>query len=122
MGCFPICKFKILDHYLDDFLFCGQAGTVDCLNLMKAFEHVCTDIGVPINRDKTEGPTTQICYLGLDIDSEKGLISVPHEKIELAKERLIDLISRKKVSLKTMQSTVGRLNFIAKAIPSGSCL
>ncbi len=86
---------------------------------MKAFDHVCNDIGVPINRDKTGGPATKICYLGLEIDSEEGILTVPADTIEFARASLHDLITRKKVSLKTMQSLVGRLNFIAKAIPSG---
>ena len=38
--------------------------------------------GVPIAYEKTEGPTTKICFLGLEIDSEEMVVRIPMPKIE----------------------------------------
>jgi hypothetical protein len=32
---------KNLDHYLDDFILAGEAGTNNCTNLMNQFDGVC---------------------------------------------------------------------------------
>jgi hypothetical protein len=44
---------------------------------MNTFTEVCSQLGVPIADDKTEGPSTMITYSGLLIDTEKMLIQIP---------------------------------------------
>jgi hypothetical protein len=51
---------------------------------MTTFTEVCSQLGVPIADDKTEGPSTRITYLGLLIDTEKMLIQIPDEKVLLS--------------------------------------
>ena len=51
-------------HYLDDFLFGGKKGTNRCAYIMSVFQGKMTLLGVPIAYEKTEGPTTKICFLG----------------------------------------------------------
>jgi hypothetical protein len=48
------------DHYLDDFFFVGESNTDNCKRLMKTFDHVCECLGVPIAKEKTEGPMTKM--------------------------------------------------------------
>jgi hypothetical protein len=36
---------------------------------MKTFDHVCERLGVPIAKEKTEGPMTKMEYLGLTLDT-----------------------------------------------------
>ena len=71
-----------IDHYLDDFLFAGADKTSNCSKLMNTFTEVCSQLGVPIAEDKTEGPSTRITYLGVLIDTEKMLIQIPDEKVQ----------------------------------------
>ena len=47
-------------HYLDDFLFIGNADSPDCARALRSFMVVCEFFGVPLASDKTVGPTTQI--------------------------------------------------------------
>lgn len=108
-----------VDHYLDDFWFAGRKDSSDCLELMDTFDFVCKDIGIPINHDKTEGPTTRLTYLGIEIDSERGELKIPAEKILKISQLLEQVLNHKKLRLKKLQSIVGLLNFICKAIPSG---
>ena len=77
------------DHYLDDFLFCGEKGTNECSNLMLQFEKNCSEIGVPIANEKTEGPSTIIEYLGLTIDTVNMLMKIPEKKVQDLKKRQI---------------------------------
>jgi hypothetical protein len=108
-----------IDHYLDDFFFAGKAYSNDCLTLMSNFEYVCKDMNIPINEEKSEGPSTVLTYLGLEIDSQKMTVRLPSEKIVKAQSLILDAIGSKKIRLKELQSIVGILNFFTKAIPSG---
>lgn len=69
-------------HYLDDFLFSGKRGTDQCAYIMSVFKDKMTLLGVPIAVEKTEGPTTKICFLGLEIDSEEMVVRIPLPKIQ----------------------------------------
>lgn len=53
-----------LDHYLDDFIFAGAEGTNNCQLLMDTYFDISSDLGVPIAKNKTLGPTTFITFLG----------------------------------------------------------
>lgn len=107
-------------HYLDDFLFGGAAESTGCQNLLDTFHQVCSELGVPIASEKTVFPTTSLIYLGLKLDTTAmTMISVPEEKVVRTKHRIDELSSRKKVRLTEMQSLIGLLNFLCKAIAPG---
>lgn len=61
-------------HYLDDFLFGGRKNTKDCELIMGHFELCMSELGVPVAKEKTEGPTTIICFLGLELDSDEMVV------------------------------------------------
>lgn len=48
--------FHTLLHYVDDFFFVVQPNSPQCKSLMSAMESVCSELGVPLAHDKTEGP------------------------------------------------------------------
>jgi hypothetical protein len=100
------------DHYLDDFFFAGH-----CKRLMKTFDRVCERLGVPIAKEKTEGPMTKMEYLGLTLDTIEMWVKIPDNKVqELLKQ--INLIAySKKVTLKQLQSLCGILAFCSRALP-----
>jgi hypothetical protein len=110
---------KNIDHYLDDFLFGGEKGTNECKNLLLQFEKICSEIGVPIANEKTEGLSTIIEYLGLTIDTVNMLIKIPEKKVQDLLKKIKLLSYRKKVTLKELQSICGSLAFCAKALPAG---
>lgn len=108
-----------LDHYLDDFFFAGEANKNDCKLLMTAFANVCLRLGVPIADEKTVGPCTNIEYLGLTIDSDELLVTIPQDKINKLQDQLTSVLSKRKATLKEMQSLTGSLAFCTRALPSG---
>lgn len=107
-----------IDHLLDDFFMAGNS-LESCLNLVSIFESVCLDLGIPLNEEKKVGPVTNLIFLGLELDSVTQTIRVPFPKVQKAQNALVSLITSKKIRLRQLQSLVGQLNFICKAIPAG---
>ena len=108
-----------LMHYLDDFLFGGRKNTSDCKIIMGHFKICMSELGVPIADDKTEGPTTILCFLGLELDSEEMVVRVPLEKVHEIIQRIQTVLSKRTVTLKAMQSLIGVLQFACRAIIPG---
>ena len=106
-------------HYLDDFLFGGQRNTDQCQHIMGIFKLTLQSIGVPIAVEKTEGPTTISCFLGLELDSDTMVVRIPFAKVSEITECINTILSQEKVTLKAMQSLIGVLNFACRAIVPG---
>lgn len=113
-----------VEHYLDDFLFAGiesenmsePPGSV-CQSLMNDFDRLCSELGVPVAEDKTEGPTHNLIFLGLEIDTIEMVIRVPRVKVEEVVQSIRSVLPKSKVKLKELESLVGSLAFCARAMP-----
>ena len=62
-------------HYLDDYLM-GASGEPVNVPTHFFFDKI-NSLGVPIASDKTEGPTTKLLFLGLELDSEEMEVRIP---------------------------------------------
>lgn len=114
------CSVGELEHYLDDFLFGGKKGTSDCHGIMNSFFSRCKDFGVPIADEKTEGPCTILVFLGLVLDSILMQVRIPLEKIKQVVAQIHAVLDHKSsVALKELQSLIGSLNFMCRAIVPG---
>ena len=107
-----------LDHYLDDFILVGEEDSGTCITLVTAFSSICKEIGVPIADDKSIGPTTVLVFLGLELDSRTMTIRIPLHKINELRQILLTLLDKRKITLKELQSLVGKLNFFGQAVRS----
>ena len=67
-------------HYIDDFLTAGCAGTDECANNLRTIKSTCEWLGVPLKWSKVEGPTTELTFLGIVLDTIKGEIRLPQER------------------------------------------
>ena len=56
-------------HYLDDYLVSGPATQPDCQRDLNTVLSLCGELGFPVAPEKTEGPTTTLTFLGIEIDS-----------------------------------------------------
>ncbi|XP_069122414.1 uncharacterized protein [Argopecten irradians] len=106
-------------HYLDDFLFGGKAGSTQCKDLLECFLASCENLGVPIAEEKTFGPCTVLCFLGLEIDTVNLTIKIPAAKVVEICEKLENVFSKQKVTLREMQSLIGALHFACRAVRPG---
>ena len=108
----------MITHYLDDFLFVGNSRS-NCMALLRTFEMLCAELGVPLAQEKTEGPTQTITYLGLEIDTLQRQIRVPVIKVQKICSQIQQTLCKCKITLVEVQSLVGSLNFLCKAIAPG---
>lgn len=80
-------KFKTqldtVHHYLDDFIFIGKSNPDNCSALMHTFQDICSEIGVPLNEDKTIEPTTKLTFLCLENNAEE-FVSECEETFEIS--------------------------------------
>jgi hypothetical protein len=109
-------------HYMDDFFFCGIAdefSSSSCKYLVDCFEKVCQNLGVPLASDKSVGPVTKLVFLGLEIDSIRQLVTVPQEKLLTIVGKINKALRGEKITLKELQSLVGSLSFICRAVTPG---
>ena len=114
------CTAGEIEHYLDDFLFGGEKGTEQCNLMLQAFFDCCRNFGIPIADDKTEGPTTVLVFLGLVNDSVLMQIRIPQEKIQMMVQQIENILLHKHTAtLKELQSLLGSLNFMCRAIVPG---
>ena len=106
-------------HYLDDFLFGGRKHTRDCHAIMNHFHNCMSELGVPVASEKTEGPQTVLVFLGLELDSDEMVVRVPMEKVGEIMQKIEAVLSKRKVTLRTIQSLIGVLQFACRAIIPG---
>eukprot|EP00079_Xenopus_tropicalis_P036153 XP_017949924.1 PREDICTED: uncharacterized protein LOC101732219 isoform X1 [Xenopus tropicalis] len=106
-------------HYLDDFLCVGPQHSNLCAVLLETLHQVTEQFGVPLAREKTEGPTTCLKFLGIEIDTSRQECRLPMDKVVKLKEEIEYARQAKKVTLKQLQSLLGKLNFACRIIPMG---
>lgn len=106
-------------HYLDDFFFVSPGGSDQCQFLLDTFKFFMLKFGVPLSAEKTEGPTTILSFLGIEIDSVRLVFRLPEDKLK----KLIDVVDGfcavRKVTLRQMQSLLGLLVFACRIMPMG---
>ena len=69
-----------LIHYLHDFFTAGKAHSPQCAANIEVIKKVFHQLGVPLPKEKLEGPATEITYLGIEIDSVRQVIRLLAEK------------------------------------------
>lgn len=106
------------DHYLDDYILVASNET-QCKEALNKFVALCRSLGVPLASEKIEGPCTVIKFLGLFIDTVRMLVIVPPDKVQKALKLLDQITSHNKITLNRLQSIVGCLNFLCRAIRPG---
>ena len=109
-------------HYIDDFLFVipESKGIEFATRARDAALAMCQRLGLPMAAKKTEGPTTRLVFLGIQIDTEAMTASLPEHKLALLTSTLVgwDRPDRR-ATVKEMQSLAGQLAFAAKVVRAG---
>ena len=136
MGCSSSCKtFETLStamewiaqtklgiqhiiHLLDDFLIIAQSRSL-CQDQLRLFLDLCSYLGIPIAPEKTCGPATTLSFAGIELDSVSFEARLPLDKIDKCLSVISDFLTRKKVTLKELQSLTGLLNFACSVVVPG---
>ena len=104
--------------YLDDFLLLGDSKT-ECLKFLTSFKDLCSWLGVPLNEEKTSGPSQVMSFLGIELDTVSKEARLPNDKIIKALSMIGRFQGRKSVKVKELESLHGYLNYCAQIIPAG---
>ena len=97
---------------------CAQ-DRATCSQWMATFNTIFSDIGVPIAIEKTVGPSTQITYLGIEIDTVAQSIRIPEEKHTLLMALLKEWKGKQKCTKREVLSLICTLSFAAKVTKPG---
>ena len=110
---------SFLSHYLDDYISYGPPGTNIAQYILDTFHAVCQELGIPVSPEKILNQTTCLIFLGLIINTILQEVRVPQDKLIEVKDKILDFISRSKVTLRELQSLIGSLNFLCRAVAPG---
>ena len=75
--------------YLDDFLFIGPPGFQEAAWAEGVATAVFEELGVPIAMHKTEGPSTQVSFLGFLVDTQALQLRLPDDKLARLRELFV---------------------------------
>ena len=74
-------KARAVVHYLDDFLFVESPGTEEYQRALASTLATCKKLGVALAPDKTEGPSTSLTFLGIELNTATMFTSLPPAKL-----------------------------------------
>ena len=105
-------------HYLDDFLIWSEDASRCARDLQLALS-ICSQLGLPAEPSKVEGPDTTITFLGIEIDSIKEELRLPQSKLVALKQLLASWSSKRVATKRELQVLLGHLNHAATVVPAG---
>jgi hypothetical protein len=118
---FLVTKVGAVDtiHYVDDYLLANKIESVALTHLADGLG-VFDRLGVPIAHEKTVGPTTELTFLGVLLNTLTMTASLPPAKLrELTS--LLEIVWGGKVTATRaeLQSLCGKLNWAAQVVRPG---
>ena len=109
-----------IHHYLDDFFLAGTPSSPHCLHNLQSLISLCNDLGVPLAEDKVDGPSMQLEYLRILLDSLALEARLSPERLLEIHQSLSTWSTRTHCRKQELLSLIGTLSFAAKVVPAGS--
>ena len=106
-------------HYLDDYLLFGAPNTPECQLALARTLATCDRLGVPIAKHKTEGPACQLTFLGIELDTQAGVVRLPPEKLMRLQREIRGWSERKAGSKRELLSLIGQLQHACCVVKPG---
>eukprot|EP01113_Clastostelium_recurvatum_P012519 TRINITY_DN1651_c0_g1_i2.p2 TRINITY_DN1651_c0_g1~~TRINITY_DN1651_c0_g1_i2.p2 ORF type:complete len:151 (-),score=29.19 TRINITY_DN1651_c0_g1_i2:1317-1769(-) len=106
---------RILLLYIDDFLIVAQTYE-EAVEARAILLQVLKDLGFTVAPDKCVGPTQQVIFLGILLDSITMKASLPPGRLEKLRELLSRWLDKKEAMVLEMQGLVGRLGSACKVV------
>ena len=106
-------------HYLDDYLFVGAPDSNECQQAIALALKICEWLGVHVSMHKLEGPSTLIVFLGILLDTEKGELRLPPEKLARLRELITQWQGKKSCTKREILSLIGHLQHACKVVKPG---
>ena len=111
-------KNVIVVNYLDDFLIISNSKTENWLELNTAV-NLMVSLGLDINWDKLSPPSQNLTFLGVRIDTNSRILSLPSDKLTEVKDLINSWLVKKRASKRQLQKLLGKLNWCCRVILGG---
>ena len=82
-------------------------------------QSVCDEAGLPVEPAKSVGPTLSLVFLGILIDSVKGELRLPQEKLLQLQSTIAQWRGRKACRKRELLSLIGSLSHACRVVRSG---
>lgn len=112
------CGIPLMTHVLDDFFIVGKSFE-ETLGHLDAFQRLCSFLGIPLSPEKTEGPSSTLTFLGIELDARAMEVRLPADKIRKSQEMIQEILQSRKVTLRHLQSLIGTLSFACRVVQPG---
>ena len=105
--------FRVID-YIDDYVgfsvpSIAHASFVSLSKLMR-------DLGLTVSEKKLVPPSTQVVCLSVLIDTVKGTVSIPSEKLHQINDMVKEWLTKKTCTKRQLQSLLGSLLYVHKCV------
>lgn len=105
-------------HLLDDFLTIDSPD-FEATRTMALVHHVFAKLGIPLSDKKTMGPSTELEYLGIILDTNRMEARLPEEKLVRISQLVQQFSTRKSCTKRELLSLLGHLNFASRVVLPG---
>ena len=100
--------------YLDDLILISQADTVEreyqeAINLL-------ISLALEVAAHKLQPPSRQVVWLGIKIDLEENIISIPPKKLSEIQQGLALASRQQSLTRRALQRVVGQINHLGKVV------
>ena len=110
---------KNILHILDDFFLIEPPPRSNCMTSLCKLLTLMTNLNVPIAHHKTFPASTELEFLGVLLNSQKMIASLPVDKLTRTKQDLSVWLSKKSCTLRELQSLIGTLQFACRVVVPG---
>ena len=108
-----------IDHYLDDYITMGAPGTSECQHNLSIMLDKCEALGVPIAPEKLVGPSSCLTFLGIEIDTDEGVMRLPAEKLARIQSQVCSWSQRQVCRRRQLESLIGLLQHACRVVRPG---
>lgn len=91
----------------------------ECLGASNELLRLLRKLGFHINYSKIEGPTCELVFLGILLNSVNMTLTIPEPKLTEVETSMKSFLISRKVTKRDIQSLVGKLNWITQCIYGG---
>ena len=106
-------------HYLDDFLLFGAPECQQCKQAFARALARCQVLGMPIAARKTEGPSSVITILGIELDTVSMTVQLPTPKLVRLRREILWWKNLKSCTKRELLSIIGQLQHAYSVIKPG---
>ena len=100
--------------YIDDFV--GVCTRSKGQQYFEALYDLITDLGLPVNPDKVDPPTTELTCLGISINIGNSTLAIDQKKLDTIYQECCLTLHVKYLSRQKFQSLLGKLLYIHKCV------